>query len=103
MEHGHQTASQDIKKETGNVQYCFEFGWNFRGIGKLTERTIALHQRVEINLHTAEFQGFGFFVNLTPLNTFLCSIEQSFFQVFLISSPLVEEIWLLKRKDRITS
>ena len=29
LKHGRSTASQDFKKENGNVQCCFEFGWNF--------------------------------------------------------------------------
>ena len=27
--HGYSTASQNFKKENGNVQYCIEFEWNF--------------------------------------------------------------------------
>ena len=49
-EHGHQTASRNLKKENGNVQYCFELKWNnfLESVkqlsGKLTERTVPSHQ-----------------------------------------------------------
>ena len=28
LKHRHLTASQDFKKEDGNVKHCFEFEWN---------------------------------------------------------------------------